>query len=175
MRRQLEMSVSTIATITTVNPAFLEEIKDSNATLWQHLAALRETYESHEIRPSVLHRLVNLLNEVRDLLALQFALEESYGYMEVPVSASGASVVSLPSSAHGRYSPEQIRGQHCSLYLTASELAEKAEELQYRGFVAERAVQLVEQVKQFDLQLQDHERAERQLLEASRQSHRRKR
>lgn len=152
------MSVSTVSRTLAVNPAFLEEIKDSNHTLWEQIACLRETCESHDLRSSVLHRLVGLLNEVRDLLALQFALEESYGYMEVP-----ASVVAGLS-----HSIEHVRSQHCVLYLTASELAEKAEELQYRGWVAECVDQLVGQVKQFDLQLQDHERAERELIMASR-------
>ncbi|MGV3486400.1 MAG: hypothetical protein ACO1RT_18425 [Planctomycetaceae bacterium] len=141
-----------------VNPAFLEEIKDSNTHLWQQLAQLRETCDSREARSSVLHRLVPLMNEVRDLLALQFALEESYGYIEVPASIA----TPLPHSI------EHARAQHCALYLKASELAEQAEELEYRGWVAERVDQLVRQVVQFDLQFQDHERTERELISASR-------
>ncbi len=152
------MSVSTLATTLAVNPAFLEEIKDSNTTLWEQVAALRDACESRQIRSVVLNRLVLLLNDVRDLLALQFALEETYGYMEVP--ATMATRLS--------HSIEHVRSQHCALYLSASELAEQAEELQYRGWVAERVDQLVRQVKQFDLQLQDHERSERELVIASR-------
>jgi hypothetical protein len=182
MRRQREMSVSTIATALTVNPAFLEEIKDSNATLWHQLSMLREICESNDVRPSVLHRLVDLLNEVRDLLALQFALEETYGYMEIPAGtpahfASPMRSAAMPAHAFSpsQHSAEQVRAQHCPLYLLASELAEKAEELQYRGWVADKATQLVNQVKQFELQLQDHERAERRLVDASRQGLRRRR
>lgn len=182
MRGQRDMSVSAIATTLAVNPAFLEEIKDSNATLWHQLSMLREICESRDVRPSVLHRLVDLLNEVRDLLALQFALEESYGYMEIPAASPSQfnSQTRDVATTANRFSPsqhsaEQIRAQHCPLYLMASELAEKAEELQYRGWVADKATQLVNQVKQFELQLQDHERAERLLIDASRQGMRTRR
>ena len=159
------MSVSTASMTLAVNPAFLEEIKDSNSHLWQQIAELRQTCDSHEVRSSVLHRLVPLINEVRDLLALQFALEESYGYIEVPAS------VATPMS----HSIEHARAQHCALYLTASALAEQAEELQYRGWIAERVDELVRQVAQFDLQLQDHERTERELIMASRSAKRHRR
>ncbi len=148
------MSVTTLTTMLAVNPAFLEEIKDSNASLWNQLANLRLLCDSHDEKSTILNQLVLLLNDVRDSLALQFALEESYGYMEVPLHlASGESAT-----------VEQIRSQHCVLYLTANELTEQAEELQYRGWVAERVDRLLLQVKQFDMQLQDHEHKERQLL-----------
>jgi hypothetical protein len=180
------MSVSTISTTVAVNPAFLEEIKDSNATLWKQLSLLHETCNAREARPIVLHRLEDLLNEIRDLLALQFALEESYGYIEIPAGSpapspttSASALTSSPHTASQRLalqnSAEQVRAQHCPLYLMVSELAEKAEELQYRGWVADKAAQLVGEIKQFELQLQDHERAERLLLDASRQGPRRAR
>jgi len=161
------MSTTTIASTLTINAAFLEEIKDSNVTLWRRLAKLRDTCECHEVRPVMLHRLVGLLNEIRDLLALQFALEESYGYQEVPASAS-AREVAKASQVNRPHSSEQIRGQHCALYRTINDLAELAEELQYRGFVPAKVDDLVRQVRQFDLQLQDHERAERHMLRMSR-------
>ncbi len=154
------MNFSTLATTLAVNPAFLEEIKDSNTTLWQRLEELRSNCDCHDAKSLILRRLVNQLNEIRDLLALQFALEESYGYMEVPESD-----LHEPNA-----SPERLRAQHCALYLTASELAEQAEELQYRGWAAQRVIQLIRQVKQFDLQLQDHERAERHLVASVRET-----
>ena len=189
------MSTTTLASTLTINAAFLEEIKDSNVTLWRRLAKLRDTCECHEVRPVILHRLVGLLNEIRDLLALQFALEESYGYLEVPhaesshapanprkpgsampVSVNDAVGGELPTFKTQRgsvdlsrsHALEQIRGQHCALYLTINDLAEQAEELQYRGYVSTKVDDLVRQVRQFDLQLQDHERAERHMLRMSR-------
>ena len=163
----LHMSTTTLASTLTINAAFLEEIKDSNVTLWRRLSKLRDTCEGHEVRPVVLHRLVGLLNEIRDLLALQFALEESYGYQEIPTSTS-AHESTKASHLNRPQALEQIRGQHCALYLTINDLTEQAEELQYRGFVPAKVDDLVRQVRQFDLQLQDHERAERHMLRASR-------
>lgn len=152
------MSVSTLSKTVAINTAFLEEIKDSNTALLSQLATLHEVCNHKEEHSTLLHKLVGLLNELRDALAFQFALEESYGYVEVPSSM-------MTELSH---SIEQVRSQHCALYLTASELAEQAEELQYRGCDSEPVDDLVRQVKLFELQLQDHERSERQMLEASR-------
>jgi len=148
------MSVLTMTTVLAVNPAFLDEIKDSNASLWNQLASLRLLYDSRDEKSTILNQLVLLLNDIRDSLALQFALEESYGYTEVPVHLASSEATTA----------EQVRSQHCVLYLTANELAEQAEELQYRGWVAVKVDELLMQARQFDLHLQDHERAERQLL-----------
>ena len=141
-----------------INSAFLEEIKDSNTALWLQFSCLHEACNVHEVRSVVLHNLVGLLNDFRDSLALQLALEESYGYVEVPASV-------MTELSH---SVEQVRSQHCTLYLTISDLAEQAEELQYRGWTAEHVDHLVRQVKLFDLQFREHEQAERRLLEVSR-------
>jgi len=144
-----------------INAAFLEEIKDSNVALWNQVAAVRDLCQSHEIRSILLNRLVNLLNELRDSLALQFALEESYGYVEI------ASPPKPPLCLQA----EDVRSQHCVLYLTVSELAEQAEELQYRGWEMEHVDALVGRVKLFELQLALHESQERQMLKASRADH----
>jgi hypothetical protein len=152
------MSVSIMSKTVAINTAFLEEIKDSNTALSSQLTTLHEICGLNEERITVLHKLVGLLNELRDALAFQFALEESYGYVEVPSSM-------MTELSH---SIEQVRSQHCALYLTVNELAEQAEELQYRGCDHEHVDGLVRQVKLFELQYQDHERSERQMLEASR-------
>jgi len=152
------MSVSIISKMVVINTAFLEEIKDSNSSLWNQLAMLHEACKSHEIRSALLHKLVALLNDLRDALAFQFALEESYGYFEVPTSMSTDLSPSI----------EHVRAQHCALYLMISELAERAEELQYRGWDADHVDELVGQVNLFELQLRDHEQSERQLIDASR-------
>lgn len=157
------MSVSILSKTVVINTAFLEEIKDSNSALWDQLAQLHEACQSYDVRSVLLHKLVGLLDELRDALAFQFALEESYGYVEVPTSMS----TDLSSSI------EHVRSQHCALYLTISELAEKAEELQYRGWDAEHVDDLVRQVNLFELQLRDHEQTERQLLDVPRSARRR--
>jgi hypothetical protein len=74
-----------------VNPAFLQEIKDSNPDLWDTVHQLRQVCESDDDEPSKVSRqLTRLLDGLRDQLALQFSLEESYGYVAVPDRPSEA-------------------------------------------------------------------------------------
>jgi hypothetical protein len=157
------MSVSTQVKTLAVNPAFLQEIKDSNLNLWTVLDQLASACTSSEDRTHKLRQLVPLLGEVRDLLALQFTLEETYGYMEVPASVA-------PVNSHLM---QDIRSQHCSLYLTINELAEQAEELQYRGIDSgktDRVDRLIADIHQFELRFRDHERMEQDLIQCSRPS-----
>ncbi len=155
------MSVSTQVKTLTVNPAFLQEIKDSNPNLWTLLDQLVAVCSSTDDRAQRLRQLVPLLGEVRDLLALQFALEETYGYMEVPSTIA-------PVNSHLM---QDIRSQHCTLYLMINELTEQAEELQYRGVDDEKTQQvdrLIANVHQFELRFRDHERMEQDLIQCSR-------
>ncbi len=155
------MSVTTPSKTLTVNPAFLQEIKDSNLNLWKVLDQLVTICSSTGERTQRLRELVPLLGEVRDLLALQFALEETYGYMEVPAAMA-------PVNSHLM---QDIRAQHCSLYLLVNDLAEQAEELQYRGLDDDKAEvvdRLLNDVYQFELRFRDHERMEQDLINCSR-------
>lgn len=152
------MSISAPVKAITVNPAFLQEIKDSNLSLWHAMDALHSIFSPSEDRAAILNRLVPLLGELRDLLALQFALEETYGYVEVPAAVA-------PVNNHLL---QDIRSQHCTLYLSINELAEQAEELQYRGYVSEKVDALLAEVRAFELRFRDHERMESDLIKCSR-------
>ncbi len=151
------MSASTTARTIAVNPAFLQEIKDSNLSLWKTFERLSQACATVQDRSATLQRVVPLLGELRDLLALEFALEESYGYVEVPTAIA-------PANNHLL---QDIRSQHCSLYLKINELAEQAEELQYRGLVNERVDSLIAEVREFELRFRDHERMELDLIQCS--------
>lgn len=153
------MAMTTTSTRTlVVNPAFLQEIKDSNPDFWYAVHELRQTCESDDDSAAIAKRLVRQLDDLRDALAFQFALEESYGYISVPVSTSpvGSHVQELANLAHA---------QHCSLYLRLSELAEQAEELQYRGVAVIQLCALIDGARAFDAALRDHERQEAELIE----------
>lgn len=157
------MTATTSAKAMTINPAFLQEIKDSNLSLWKALDRLPELSMPAPQRGKNFGELVALLGELRDALALQFALEESYGYMEVPAAIA-------PVNSHLM---QDIRGQHCSLYLAINELAERAEELQYRGAQTEAIESLLGDVREFELRFRDHERMELDLIECSKPTSRR--
>lgn len=150
------MVVQTLPATLRVNPAFLQEIKDSNTELWKTLTQIRKLYGSSASRSQAAHDLVRLLDDLRDHLALQFSLEEAYGYLELP---AGKSVDDGEAER-----AEQARRQHCSLYLEISELCERAEELQYRGLASEQLALLIEETQAFEARFQAHEAIERQLI-----------
>ncbi len=152
------MVVATTPTKTlVVNPAFLQEIKDSNPDLSHALHELRQLLDCDDTPIQLSRRLARLLDDLRDLLALQFSLEESYGYMEVPDS---------PSRAVGQLAC-RAQAQHGKLYMQLSDLAEQAEELQYRGVESSQLRILMEQTIQFEYDLRTHEQAEHELIERS--------
>jgi hypothetical protein len=81
------MAVSTLTSTVTVNAAFLQEIKEVNHELWQLLADLRHRCQ-RPMAPGSCRSLVEKLCQLRDQLALHFALEEAYGYFEDPVDVA---------------------------------------------------------------------------------------
>jgi hypothetical protein len=141
-----------------VNPAFLQEIKDSNPDLWDTVHQLRQVCECDDDEYArVSRQLTRLLDGLRDQLALQFSLEESYGYVAVP---------DQPSQALGELA-FRAQSQHGMLYLRLSDLAEQSEELQYRGVEPSQLRVLIERTREFDADLREHERTENELIERS--------
>ncbi|QDV64270.1 MULTISPECIES: hypothetical protein [Crateriforma] len=143
-----------------VNPAFLQEIKDSNPDLWQTIHQLRQTCETEDGSAATVRSLTRLLDTLRDQLSMQFALEEAYGFVEIPV---GSSVRMLTDPEHFQKT-SLAHDQHCQLYLRLSELAEQAEELQYRGVGIEGFRGLIAAVEAFDARLRQHEQLEADLI-----------
>lgn len=148
---------STATKTLVVNPAFLQEIKDSNPDLWETVAELRKVCENKDEPGTVSRHLTRLLDGLRDQLALQFSLEESYGYMAVPQRTNGV----LCDLAN------QTQSQHGMLYMQLSDLAEQAEELQYRGVESSQLQLLLKRTLEFDAELREHEQAENELIERS--------
>jgi hypothetical protein len=140
-----------------VNPAFLQEIKDSNPELSHILHELRQLLHSNESASEISRRLARLLDDLRDQLSLQFSLEESYGYIAVPTYSSRT----LSELA------TRVQSQHGMLYMQISDLAEQAEELQYRGVEQTQLHVLLQRAREFDSDLRQHENAEQELIERS--------
>ena len=143
-----------------VNPAFLQEIKDSNPDYWESLNHLRQCCHSQLDSTALCLALCKRLDHLRDILALQFSLEESYGYITIgqPAQHRLHEVQLCEQTA-------ETLAQHSTLYLKLSDLAEQAEELQYRGMELTTLRHLVAKVSAFVAQLQDHEHRESQLIE----------
>lgn len=151
------------ATVMVVNPAFLLEIKDSNPDLWAAVRELRSLCQPPSVlaqqhEPAeTLRRLTRLLDSVRDAVALHFSLEETYGFLTVP-----ADHVARPD-----HRVETAKGQHTTLYLGITDLAEQAEELQYRGVCREALTRLIGGVRGWDADLTEHEKLEARLIDRS--------
>jgi hypothetical protein len=152
-------SVLVNSTTVVVNPAFLQEIKDSNPDLWQTVHQLRQACECDEEPVKVCRQLTRLLDNLRGQISLQFTLEESYGYMAIPSSSSNSRPLAELAA--------KAQSQHGVLYLQLTELAEQAEELQYRGVELEQLQRLVASTQRFDAQLREHEQIESELIDRS--------
>jgi len=141
-----------------VNSAFMQEIKDGNPNLTKAIHQLQRACSSEEDLSQLSRRLTKALNALRVELALQFALEEAYGYIEV----SDSLLEDLSVAAHN------TKAEHNVLYGGISELVEAAEELQYRGVEAEDELRgLIDKTCRFSRQLRDHEQAENDLIDQS--------
>ncbi|TWT76217.1 hypothetical protein CA13_67090 [Planctomycetes bacterium CA13] len=158
-----QTAVQTSSNQLAVNAAFLQEIKDSNPELWKTWYQLRQVCDSTDEPRQVAIKMVKLLDQLRDVIAMHFALEECYGYVEVPIDSKNGSFVC--KSRDGVTDVNDTKTQHCALYLEASDLAEVAEEYQYRGVAAAQIQELVQRFRQFDEHWQAHERCENELIE----------
>jgi hypothetical protein len=147
------MAVTTLTSTVTVNAAFLQEIKEVNHELWQLLADLRHRCQ-RPISPGTCRHLVDKLCELRDQLALHFALEEAYGYFEDPVDAA-------PQLCR---QAEALRSEHSQLYAQLSALVDGAERMFYDDRPAALAVWLGPQFLDFDAKLRSHEERENDLI-----------
>ena len=147
------MAFLTMTGTVTVNPAFLQEIKEGNQELWRSLADLRHRC-SRPITTGMCRHLVNWLSDFRDQLVLHFALEEAYGYFDEPLQVAPQ----LAERADG------LRSEHQELYLELSDLVDHAERMFYAGQTAALAHWFGPQFLEFDARLRDHEEREDELI-----------
>jgi hypothetical protein len=147
------MSVATLTGTVTVNAAFLQEIKEVNQELWSLLSELRHRCQ-RPLAPSQCRLLIDKLCQLRDQLALHFALEEAYGYFEDPVYVAPR----LSRQA------EQLRDEHKGLYLDLCELVDRAERMFYDEQHAALALWIGPEFLEFDARLRDHESRENELI-----------
>lgn len=146
------MSITLTGTVT-VNAAFLQEIKEVNQELWHLLAELRHRCQ-RPIAPGTCRSIVERLGELRDQLALHFALEEAYGYFDDPVEVA-------PQLCR---KADSLRNEHKELYSQLSALVDRAERLLYDEQHAALAVWLGPRFLDFDARLRSHEERENDLI-----------
>ncbi len=136
----------------TVNAAFLKEIKEDNhqlKSLWDQISPLAVHVET-----AINHwpELITLLAEVRDQLALHFALEEAYGYFDDAVDIAPQ----LSRQA------ETLRGDHRQLFQQVCELADQIAEVSIES--EERSAAFIKKLTRFKHAFENHEEAELKLI-----------
>lgn len=148
----MNITTSTVTT-TMVNAAFLQEVKDSNLQFWQNVHDFKRLLNQSADISELSAKLVRLLGELRDSLALEFSLEETYGYIE-GVSTGSVSARKADEAKH----------QHRELYLQLHEISENAEEAQYRGTINQDYAEIVASCRAFMNSLDAHEKHESDLI-----------
>ena len=149
------MAIANTTSTVTVNAAFLKEIKDVNQDLWHIVAELREVTRNPYLVRSRRYQFVGMLEDLRDHLALHFALEEAYGYFDEPLQVDPR----LSSRA------KVLRSQHRELYLLACDLIDHAMQLHDGHNIRALARRLVAEFADFEDQLHRHEQDENDLIQ----------
>lgn len=98
----MKIATSTVS----VNAAFLQEIKQDNEELHRLLEQVNRLCQFESPPPESRQELADLLDKLRDQLALHFALEEAYGYFE-------DSIIGMPSLSK---KADELRSQHAILF-----------------------------------------------------------
>lgn len=142
-------------TSTSVNAAFLQEVKDNNVPLWRSLRELRSLPATCVDPIAGSAQFVTLIGRLRESLSLQFSLEDTYGYIE-----ASPTHFQLPAAVDAA----AAKAQHCELYLQIHELCEQAEEAQYRGTISRDLESFFDAFELLDESLQAHEDAEAELI-----------
>ena len=147
------MASTTMTATLTVNAAFLLEIKEVNLDLWRILAELRSlTWSAADCQSG---RLLSLLEELRDQLALHFALEEAYGYFDDPAYVAPR----LCEQA------TELRAEHRDLYTLICEVGDHAQRLHERGPASAFQSKVAAHYAVFEGRLQRHETRENELIQ----------
>ncbi|GIX00782.1 MAG: hypothetical protein KatS3mg111_4114 [Pirellulaceae bacterium] len=140
--------------VTLVNSAFLQEIKESLPDLRVLIQQVRRNGENGGNDECAAVAFVDGLQQLRDSLRQSFELEETYGYI---------------TTSRSIYRPvddraDQARIQHRELFIMVHEIAEQAEEAQYRGTLSRDLPLLGGAVDCFESRWQDHEALEQELI-----------
>ncbi len=137
-----------------INPAFLQEIKEDHHELRQlmhHAAAMLH-------RPAWMRieyvQLFNQFEKLRDQLAMHFALEEAYGYFED----------SIREAPHLSRRAEQLRSEHVPLYSDLCRLTDSAEQLLHHETASKALASLARDFARFSARFHEHELRECDLI-----------
>lgn len=136
-----------------VNAAFMWEIKSVNEDLWLVIELLQALCRRPHLISQRGKRLVGLLEQLLDLVAMQFTLEEAYGYFDDPEHVEPA----FSTRAVG------LRDEHVVLYESLMALVDRAQEFFFEGDSSAMTYRLPVSINAFVEQFQAHDRRECEL------------
>jgi hypothetical protein len=148
------MATASATSTVTVNAAFLQEIKEVNQELWDLLEELEALCRKPDRLMARRNQFIGMLDDLRDHLALHFALEEAYGYFNDPIE-----VAPRLSELAG-----ELRSEHRWLYLLVCRIGEFAEQPLQGDRVSHRVMGVVDQFQDFAARLRHHEARENDLI-----------
>lgn len=141
---------STTSGTVAVNAAFMWEVKSVNEDLW-HVVELVQTLCK---RPHVIQRrakkLVGLLEQLLDLVGMQFTLEEAYGYFDDPEHVE-------PQVS---FEAVKLRNEHATLYQSLMQLVDRAQECFFDGDDDGMLYRIPSQFHVFLEQFREHDQRE---------------
>ncbi|MFV1965918.1 MAG: hemerythrin domain-containing protein [Pirellulaceae bacterium] len=149
------MATASSTRTVTVNAAFLQEIKEVHDELWQLLERLHNLVSEPMTERKQRQRLIDHLEQLRDQLALRFALEEAYGYFDDPAYVAPQ----LCEQA------SELRAEHRDLYSSACEVADLAQHIHRHGPLSTFQVRIAASFARFEGRLQRHEAKENELIQ----------
>ena len=135
-----------------VNAAFLKDIKDDNRDLKLLLDKIFPFANYPQTASNHWQELSELFAELRDQLAMHFALEEAYGYFD-------DALVSAPQLS---VRAECLRGQHAKLFERIRCLADKAAEIHIDS--SEQVARFLADFNRFRTEFEKHEEDELKLI-----------
>ena len=141
----------------TVNAAFFQEIKEDNREFQDCFAATCLRVRDLSTGQVSIRNTVDLLERLRDQLAMHFALEEAYGYFDSAVDVA----------PHLSEEAEQLRAEHGTLYLALCEVVEIAVRRSYHERPSLSVGSFVERFRQFREDYLEHEPRENELILAA--------
>jgi hypothetical protein len=138
----------------TLNPAFLQEIKEDNQHLRDLFGDVRRSFRQPRPDAPARQHLLDSLEDFRDQLATHFALEEAFGYFDDPLDAAPR----LSEQA------ELLRSEHGELFMIICAMVEDAYDLLRYSFNPAAFQELSHRFGRFEEAFTDHEARENSLI-----------
>jgi hypothetical protein len=134
-----------------VNVAFLEELKESHSSLWEDVNLLGSYAQEPFCADWIEQNGGALLRRLREGLASQYRLEETFGYVDGPLGSTDPEI-------------EKAMDQHLRIVLQCVALSEQFDDLEYSGRLHGETYGVWRQMRGLYDAVLDHEALERRMM-----------